>query len=189
MNLQGKTVYFLGSSITYGSASGGISFADMLCEALSAHMIKEAVSGTTIADVDERSYIARLTANAAYDRVDLFVCQLSTNDVWRSPSLAATEEGLRRILALVGERWGCPVAFYISPRFENGKEGYEQMIAMLYRLQGEYGFSVLDLWNDPDMLAVSEADRVRYMQDAAHPTLAGYREWWLPKFIAHCEAI
>ena len=39
MELTGKTVLFLGSSVTYGSASGGFSFADMMAEELGFHFI------------------------------------------------------------------------------------------------------------------------------------------------------
>ena len=40
-------IIFLGSSVTYGSASGGVSFADMICEKNGYDLVKEAVSGTT----------------------------------------------------------------------------------------------------------------------------------------------
>ena len=32
MNLENKTILFLGSSVTYGSAAGGVSFVDMIGE-------------------------------------------------------------------------------------------------------------------------------------------------------------
>ena len=49
MELKDKTVLFLGSSVTYGSASGGVSFADLMVKECGIKMIKEAVSGTTLA--------------------------------------------------------------------------------------------------------------------------------------------
>ena len=58
--LFGKTVIFLGSSVTYGSASGGISFADFLQKEDGIVSVKEAVSGTTLVDGDNTSYIARM---------------------------------------------------------------------------------------------------------------------------------
>ena len=60
MVLKGKTVLFLGSSVTYGSAAGGVSFADMMAETCGIKMIKEAVSGTTLADINDQSYVSRL---------------------------------------------------------------------------------------------------------------------------------
>lgn len=80
MELTGKTVIFLGSSVTYGSASGGISFADMMAKELNFHCIKEAVSGTTLADLDETSYVSRLKRLDPATKADLLICQLSTND-------------------------------------------------------------------------------------------------------------
>ena len=77
---MGKRIVFLGSSVTYGSAANGISFADIICEKNGYEMIKEAVSGTTLVDEDDSSYVSRLRRIKA-DRVDLFICQLSTNDV------------------------------------------------------------------------------------------------------------
>ena len=42
--------------------------------------VKEAVSGTTLVDNGETSYIARMKANIPDQKADLFICQLSTND-------------------------------------------------------------------------------------------------------------
>ena len=61
MNLHGKTILFLGSSVTYGSAAGGVSFADMLSE-FGCTVVKEAVSGTTLVDTSADSYVSRMKA-------------------------------------------------------------------------------------------------------------------------------
>ena len=58
--LQGKTIIFLGSSVTEGSAADGESFVEILAQRDGIIPIKEAVSGTTLVDQDETSYIARL---------------------------------------------------------------------------------------------------------------------------------
>ena len=42
-------------------------------------MVKEAVSGTTLVDEDDSSYVSRLKTIKS-DHADLFICQLSTND-------------------------------------------------------------------------------------------------------------
>ena len=47
MQLKGKTILFLGSSVTHGSCAGGISFVDLMADKCEIHCIKEAVSGTT----------------------------------------------------------------------------------------------------------------------------------------------
>lgn len=92
MDLQNKTVLFLGSSVTYGSASGGISFVEILGERCGINCIKEAVSGTTLVDINEKSYISRLKSIDTKLKVDLFVCQLSTNDAKKKLDIREIEK-------------------------------------------------------------------------------------------------
>ncbi len=87
-----KKIIFLGSSVTYGSAAGGISFADIICEKYGYEMIKEAVSGTTLVDENDESYVRRIRGIKA-DSADLFVCQLSTNDASLDSPLGNIAEG------------------------------------------------------------------------------------------------
>ncbi len=181
MDIRNKTVLFLGSSVTYGSASGGVSFADMIADTCECRCIKEAVSGTTLADIDSTSYVSRLKAVPYDTKVDLFVCQLSTNDAKKDIELRKVDEAIRFILDYVKDTFGCPIVFYTGTYFESEK--YASMIELLYEIRREYGFYVLDLYNDAEMCAVSEEDRTRYMKDKVHPTLIGYKEWWTPKFI------
>ncbi len=189
MQLSGKTILFLGSSVTYGSASGGVSFADIMSEACGINCIKEAVSGTTLADIDPRSYVARLKKIDKATALDLFICQLSTNDASPSKNIdfCEIEQAIRFILNYVKETFGCPIVFYTGTYFENEK--YSKMVELLYSLQNEYDFYILDLYNDKDMRAISEADYNRYMQDPVHPNITGYKEWWTPKFIRFCEQL
>ena len=42
-----------------------------------------------------------------------------------------------------------------------------------------------DLWNDPDMRAVSAEDDTRFMKDPVHPTREGCDLCWGPKFAAY----
>ena len=182
MELKNKTIFFLGSSVTYGSAAGGVSMADILAQTCDCTCIKEAVSGTTLADLNEKSYVSRLKRAEVTGPIDLFVCQLSTNDAKRNIPLCEVERAIREIIDYVKEHYGCPIVFYTGTRYES--EAYERMIALLYDLQREYGFAVLDLFYDEEMSAVSPQDYSRYMKDPIHPTLLGYREWWTPKFEA-----
>ena len=66
---------------------------------------------------------------------------------------------------------------------------YEAMVVRLLELQKKWEIGVIDLWNDANMNAVSEEDYQLYMFDPIHPTRAGYRDWWLPKFEAYLEDI
>ncbi len=185
MELNKKTVLFLGSSVTYGD--GGVSFAEMMTEQCGLHMIKEALSGTTLADIDDGSYVARLKKVDRRIKMDLAIVQLSTNDAGRGVPLAETEAAIRFIADYIKTAWNCPLVFYTGTYFDS--KPYAEMVNLLRRLAKEYGFYILDLWDDPEMRAVSEEDYKRYMSDPIHPNRVGYREWWLPKFVAFCQAL
>ncbi len=187
MDLENKTILFLGSSVTYGSAAQGVSFADILRDDYGAICIKEAVSGTTLADVNEASYPSRLKRVDTALAPDLFVCQLSTNDASRGIALERTKEAIGFILEYVERTFGCPSVFYTGTYFES--PAYAAMIDLLYSLQKDYHFHILDLYHDGEMRAVSPEDYARYMNDPVHPTLVGYREWWTPKFVDFIKKI
>lgn len=87
--LKGRTVLFLGSSITYGSATGGLSFPDYIAKRNQLnyvdsdieHTMKQAVPGKTMACIgDGLSYVERISRLDQYDHADVFLCQLSVND-------------------------------------------------------------------------------------------------------------
>lgn len=187
MILENKTVLFLGSSVTYGAASGGVSFADMMAETYGIRMVKEAVCGTPMTDTGETSYVARLKTVDKTLPVDLMICRLSTNDVWQNLPMERIETAIRCIVAYTRETWGCPIVFYTSPRFDS--EVYDEMVERLLSLQDELGVSVLDMWHMPDLLVTDPAACARYMPDHIHPNERGYREWWLPLFVEFCEAL
>ena len=181
MDLQNKTILFLGSSVTYGSASGGISFVDILGERCGINCIKEAVSGTTLVDINETSYVSRLKAIGANQKFDLFVCQLSTNDAKKKLDISEIENAICFILKYVEKTFACPAVFYTNTYFESDE--YSKMIDLLYKLKKRYDFYILDLYHDKDMSNVSEEDYTKYMKDKVHPTLLGYTDWWTPKFV------
>lgn len=185
MELNGKNILFLGSSVTYGSAAGGISFVDLMAERCKSNCIKEAVSGTTLADINEGSYVSRLKRVDQTLHLDLFVCQLSTNDANLNVDFADIEKSIRFILTYVKTIFDCPIVFYTGTYFNN--ERYIAMINLLYRLQKEYDFYILDLFNDVQMQSIPEETYNRYMADRVHPTLDGYSLWWTPRFIEFCE--
>ena len=185
MELKNKTVFFLGSSVTYGSASGGVSFADIMVDACGINCIKEAVSGTTLSDIDKSSYVSRLKSVDKNIEIDLFVCQLSTNDAVRKIDIGEVKAAICFILRYVEENFHCPVIFYTGTYFEC--EEYEKMIALLYDLKNEYEFYILDLFYDEEMSKISDEDYAKYMKDPIHPTLLGYSEWWTPKFAEFFE--
>ena len=198
--LKGKTILFLGSSVTYGSDAMGESFVDYLVKRDGIAAVKEAVSGTTL--VDRRteggdSYIARMKRMDASVRADAFVCQLSTNDATQQLPVGSRSDGTEKnefdtktvagaieyVIAYAKETWNCPIIFYTGTRFEGrGSKEYQQMIELLYSLQEKWKIGILDLWNDEKMQEVSKEDYALYMSNGIHPTRAGYRNWWTPKF-------
>ncbi len=186
-----KKIIFLGSSVTYGSAAGGVSFADIICEKNGYEMVKEAVSGTTLTDDEEKSYVSRLKTIDA-DRADLFVCQLSTNDAALKKPLGSISEGkdiasfdvntiagaIEYIIAYAIEKWNCPVAFYTGTKFDS--ELYAQMVLLLKKIAEKWDINLIDLWDDLPVDSISSEDYAKYMSDPVHPTLTGYKEWWGP---------
>jgi len=193
MELLGKTVVFLGSSVTLGTASGEWSMCEYLAERCGCNVSKWAVSGTTLADIKETSYVRRLLEHLpAQPRCDCFVCQLSTNDAAKQLPLGMITERKDRfdretvfgamefIISAVKENYGCPVFFYTGTRYENTH--YQKMVDGLRILADKWGIGIIDLWDDPQMNAVDEVDYARYMHDPIHPNKVGYEQWWGPKF-------
>ena len=194
--MQRCPVLFLGSSVTYGSAAGGWSFADALAEQYGLPIVKEAVSGTTLVNDSDQSYIARMLRLLADLKPAALVCQLSTNDAAQGKPLGEISPGtapadfdqhtitgaMEFIIAHARETWGCPVFFYTGTRFDS--PAYAQMVIRLQELAAKWSISLIDLWNDPAMNAVAPQDYARYMHDPVHPTREGYLTWWTPCFAA-----
>ena len=205
-SLKGKKFLFLGSSVTYGSASGGYSMADCLRDTEKCFVVKEAVSGTTLVDNGAESYVQRLvktTNNMKKVAFDHVIVQLSTNDAGQNKPLGQISDSfdiesfdtstvagaIEYIIALSKETWGCHVSFYTGTKYNN--VNYRKMVNLLLDIQEKWGIGVIDLYNDPEMNAVSSEDYRRFMAnngtDGVHPTRVGYEEWWTPKFKAHLE--
>ena len=191
--LRGKSVVFLGSSVTVGAFSRGQACADYLARKCGLLILKEAVSGTTLAndEFDGSSYVERLHTIPANTHVDALVCQLSTNDAWKGKSMGAiVEEGpydtttvagaMQHVVDYARTTWGCPVLFYSGTHFES--DVYAQMVELLDELSEVMDVVVIDLYHDEAMRAVSPEDVALYMHDPVHPTKAGYELWWTPKF-------
>lgn len=198
--LKGKTIIFLGSSVTYGSDAMGQSFVDFMEKMDGINVVKEAVSGTTLVDkktFGKESYITRMKNISTEIKADAFICQLSTNDATMKLPLGEISEStdmetfdtktvigaMEYVIAYAKKTWDCPVIFYTGTQYTTrGYKEYQQMIDALYGLQEKWDIGIIDLWNDEEMQAVSEDDYALYMSNGIHPTRAGYREWWTPKF-------
>lgn len=192
--LRDKRLLFLGSSVTYGSAALGVSMADYIRVLDGCEVVKEAVSGTTLADRDKDSYLSRLKRVDINQKFDVVVCQLSTNDATQKIPLGSVSNfvepdtfdtatvvgSMESIIAYVQDTWNCPLVFYTGTKYDSAE--YQAMVDILPLLQAKWGICVLDLWNDDGMNGVAEDDYALYMNDEIHPTQAGYLLWWTPKF-------
>lgn len=189
--LKGKHLAFLGSSVTLGYASLDVSFVDYIAKRNQCTFVKEALSGTTLVDNGEKSYVQRLLNQMdPNEKFDAFICQLSTNDVRKNmPIGQITEEkenfdtstiagATEFIIHYVKKTWNCPVIFYTGAKFDS--EQYDNMVKMMYELKEKWDIEIIDLWNDDAFNAISPEDRELYMSDPVHPTQAGYLLWWTP---------
>ena len=175
--LKNKNIVFLGSSVTYGASSMGVSFADYI--------------GAMNDGID--SYISRLkkidTQNA-----DIFVCQLSTNDATQKKPLGEINNSvnindfdtktvagaIEYIIAYAKDKWDCPVVFYTNPKYDSAN--YQAMVNLLLEIQKKWNIEIIDMWNDVDFNNITDEQKSLYMADSIHPTQAGYLEWWTPVF-------
>lgn len=191
--LKDKNIIFLGSSVTYGASSMGVSFADYIGAKNDCTIIKEAVSGTTLVDEGVDSYIARLN-KMDVQNADVFVCQLSTNDATQKKPLGEISNSvnindfdtktvagaIEYIIAYVKDKWDCPVVFYTNPKYDS--ENYQAMVNLLLEIQKKWNIEIIDMWNDADFNNITDKQKSLYMADSIHPTQAGYLEWWTPVF-------
>ncbi|MBR2809946.1 MAG: hypothetical protein IKD69_01065 [Solobacterium sp.] len=163
-NLEGKTIGYLGSSITYGFATGGVAFPEYIEQMSGSESVKQAISGGPLALVegvrDEISYVRQLWDGALKDveHLDALVVQLSTNDASLGIPVGELSESFKAedldystimgameyIIAYAKEKWNCPVLYYVNPyltddaidRFANGDENTAKILHEQY--QGVY---------------------------------------------------
>jgi len=196
--LRGKTIIYLGSSVTAGYGSMETSFVEYLAKKDGVIPIKCAVSGTTLVNDSETSYIARMELIPKQVSADAFFCQLSTNDATKKKPLGKVSKSFAKedfdqstvagaieyIIAYAKETWDCPVYFYTSPQYNSAR--YGKMVQLLQKIQKKWSkdVQILDLWNNKSFNKISDSKRELYMMDEIHPTKAGYLKWWLPEFEA-----
>ncbi len=180
-SLKGRRIIYLGSSVTFGAAAFEQSFIECIDAIEGTISVKEAVPGTVMVDDEPESFIERMLKIPVDIHADAFVCQLSTNDANKGKPMPAIRDAIERIIAYAQDTWHCPVYFYTGTKFDSTL--YQEMVDYILGVEKEGKIKVLDLWNDPEMNAVSKEDYDLYMADPIHPTKAGYLKWWTPKFI------
>lgn len=202
--LEGKDILFLGSSVTYGLAANGVSFADYFGAVDGVDVTKEAVSGTTLTDEwsfgglvaggSGKSYVDRLVEDVDTNQhFDAVVVQVSTNDATYGRELGKISKSkkldsfdtktitgaMEYIIAYSQKTWNCPVIFYTGTYFDS--PDYAKMVDRAKELSDKWGTYVIDLFNDKELNDITEDQRELYiLEDNIHPTEAGYYLWWYP---------
>ncbi len=204
--LAGKTILFLGSSVTEGAAAESQSFVELFETLDGVKAIKEAKSGTTLVDKNSvlaaiafgngDSYVKRLKKIDRNAQIDCVVVQLSTNDATMKLPLGQISESMELsafdtqtvtgamewIIRYSRDTWDCPVVFYNGSYYDSME--YAAMVERLFALRDKWGISVIDLYADEAFNAIDTERYAFYMFDPIHPTKAGYYEWWFPKMEA-----
>ena len=193
-------IIFLGSSVTYGDE--GWSMCEYVRETMGCDVVKWALSGTTLVDTSDESYVSRLKRQIDTENCcDCFVCQLSTNDAAKELPLGEISDSkdigdydistvigaIEYIISRVTEKWNCPMVFYTGTYMEN--KNYQKMVDALFELHKKWNFEIIDLWNNPQMRAIDLERYNRYMMDPVHPNKLGYREWWGPEFVKNLKRL
>lgn len=181
--LNDKRIAYLGSSITLGACSLETSFVEYISKRNNSSFIKEAVSGTTLVNSEENSYIARLTNISPKEKIDLFICQLSTNDASKNKPLGSLDEkdictvtgAIRYIRDYVKKVWGSPFIMFSNPYYHN--DNYLKMVNRVKEMEDIY---LIDMYFNKEFNDISSKDRALFMADDIHPTKAGYLKWWTP---------
>jgi lysophospholipase L1-like esterase len=202
--LRGKTIYWLGSSVTLGLFSYEESMPDYLFYEDGLLFKKDAISGTNLRqkEAGDDSYYSRLLNGKILDpnaKIDAFICQLSTNDAWE-PSLwgeitpadcqeaslmnpKTTLGAIESIILYVRKTWDCPLYFYTGSFYEdiNGKN-YALLVKKLQIMAHKYNVPLIDLFSDEAFNRALPLDKETLMHDGIHPFRAGYELWWTPYF-------
>lgn len=201
--LEGKTIIFLGSSVTYGAAAEGESFVELFESLDGVKAVKEAKSGTTLVDRNSfpallafgngDSYVKRLKEIDPDTEADCVVVQLSTNDASMKRPLGEIAVGrelsafdtrtvtgaMEWIIGYCRETWDCTVVFYTGSYYESNE--YAAMVERLFELKEKWDIGIIDLYTDEAFNDIDGDTYDFYMFDPIHPTKAGYVEWWFPK--------
>ena len=197
--LAGKKIFYLGSSITYGYASGGVAFGEIINKISGNPFAKEAVSGTTLIDNGSNSYVQRLKKLNFSEKPDFLVVQLSTNDFSQNRPLGYVQGGtssssfdtttvsgaIQYIIAYAKEQ--CPtvkVVFYTGAV----RDGWGYKSAYENYINGDFK-TICEKWNiEPlDIFHTKYKSYSFYMNDDIHPTVEGYAAGWTPLFVQYFE--
>lgn len=193
--LSGTKIFYLGSSITRGEASNGVAFGEIIHAVTGNPFTKEAVSGTTLVDNGENSYVQRLKKLDFTQNPDFLVVQLSTNDFSQGKNEGSVQAGtsssdfdkttisgaIQYIIAYAKEQCPtCKVVFYTGA--VRGTWGYRA--AYESYINGAFS-EICTKWNiEPlDIFHTSYKNYPFFWSDDIHPKIEGYAFGWTPLFM------
>lgn len=196
-SLRGKKIVFVGSSLTKGSGSGGVSFPDYIARHTGCSVVKDAIGGTTTSKGrDGKDFVTRsVRLINKMSRPDAFFCQLSANDANKGRPIGTIKQekvpieeldtrtvagAIEYIICYSDQKWGCPIAFYTAMNLSNAR--YDKMVNLLYQAQEKYGIQVIDLYHGMNKYSIKSKTYRLYMRDRLHPSKAGYLKWVTPFF-------
>ena len=194
--LANTKIFYLGSSITRGEASGGVAFGEIINKISGNPFVKEAVSGTTLVDNESESYVQRFNKLDFSQKPDFLVVQLSTNDFSKGKpmgSVSTTQTSgfdtstvsgaIEHIIAQAKQK--CPtvkVVFYTGAV----RKGWQYEGAYENYINGDFA-KICSKWNvKPLDIFHSDYNRYSfYMQDDIHPKIECYSAVWAPLFVQY----
>lgn len=195
--LYGKTVYHLGSSISYGYSNGGVSFADQIKELTGSKLNKQTESGTKLAMQSEgdNSYASRFARFPFNDNPAFLVLQLSTNDFNGGITLGTvgtatdgfdkttTAGAMEYIISETKKKSpDTQIVIYscaVKDGWKNGHADYSRFATIeLQKLQAKWGVTVVDLYGADKIFAEG-----MIMSDDIHPNKQGYAALFTPTLI------
>ncbi len=203
MNVQGKTVCFLGDSITegFGASATEKCFVSLFAAAHPATRVHNyGIGGTRIADQKvpmelkyEFPFYTRVEQMA--DKADLICVFGGTNDfghgdapmgTWGDKTPETFYGALYTLSEKLLQRYSNAKIVFFTPLHRSGETTPTKRADGMWTLadyvetvrkNAEYfSFPVLDLWKVSGMLPVTAEERQKFMPDGLHPNDAGYEK-------------
>lgn len=197
--LADLTIYYLGSSITYGSKTNGRSFVEITADVTGNNYEKETVSGTRLAiSSKEGSYVERFANLPVNPAPDYLMIQLSSNDfsagidwgeISTSKELADLDSttitgAIETLIAKAKKVWGDVTVVFYTCYIEEGWTKYDDyktyVNTTMKELENKWegDMVVLDLFNTDYIRNAS------YLHtDDFHPVEEGYAQLVVPEWI------
>jgi hypothetical protein len=183
--LKGKRILFLGSSIFSGEESRGISLPDYLDKTTGSSSKTLLLQGGDLFAERNDSYLRAIQHCSSHETYDALIVAFTGWDYLASlPFLPGKgkRKSLKEVLEILVEKaaelYACPVYFLSWPFPEN--EAYLQQVLFLRAWAKDASVSLIDGFLGESQ-ALTKEKRSLYFAPYFHATLAGYRDFYLPK--------